>query len=201
MVQQCGQHKAQRPVCFPTSGKQTRTNGLWPIKTGHHNLAAMNQTHVPTETRGRSRGFTIVELMITVVVIAVLAALAYPSFLGAIRKSRRSDAVAALTQVQQAQERWRNNKAAYAGNALLTTAAPNGLGQPSAVSPSGYYDIAISGESASTYTLSATAKTGKTQAEDAGCQVMSVSLNGGNLTYSAAASGTPTSDPAGCWAR
>jgi type IV pilus assembly protein PilE len=136
-----------------------------------------------------------------VVVIAVLAALAYPSFLGAIRKSRRSDAVAALTQVQQAQERWRNNKAEYAGNALLTTAAPNGLGQPSAVSPSGYYDIAISNEGASTYTLTATAKTGKTQAEDSGCQVMNVSLNRGNLTYSAAASGTPTSDPAGCWAR
>jgi type IV pilus assembly protein PilE len=200
LAQQCGQHKAQRPGYFPTSGKQRRTNGLWSIKTGHHNCAAMNPTHVPTEKRGRSRGFTLVELMVTVVVIAVLAALAYPSFLGSIRKSRRSDAVAALTQVQQAQERWRNNKAAYAGNALLTTVAPNGLNQ-SAVSPSGYYDIAISGDGASTYTLTATAKTGKTQAEDAGCQVMSVSLNGGNLTYSAAASGTPTSDPAGCWAR
>jgi type IV pilus assembly protein PilE len=135
-----------------------------------------------------------------VVVIAVLAALAYPSFLGAIRKSRRSDAVAALTQVQQAQERWRNNKAAYAGNALLTTAAPDGLNQ-SAVSPSGYYDIAISGDGASTYTLTATAKSGKTQAGDTGCQAMSVSLSGGNLTYGGAASGNPTADPTGCWAR
>ncbi len=160
----------------------------------------MNATHVQIKTRARSRGFTLVELMITVVVVAILAALAYPSFLGSIRKSRRSDAVAALTQVQQAQERWRNNKAAYAGNALLTTAAPDGLGQ-SAVSPSGYYGIAISGDGASTYTLTATAIAGKTQAEDAGCQAMSVRLNGGNLTYSAGASGTPTSDPAGCWAR
>jgi type IV pilus assembly protein PilE len=160
----------------------------------------MNPTHLPTPTRQRSRGFTIVELMITVVVIAVLSALAYPSFLGAIRKSRRSDAVAALTQVQQAQERWRNNKDVYASNAQLTSAAPNGLAQ-SAVSPSGYYDIAIGGAGASTYTLTATAKSGKTQADDAGCQVMSVTLNGGNLVYSAAASGTPTSDPTGCWAR
>jgi type IV pilus assembly protein PilE len=194
------QQKAQRRVPFPTSGKQARTNGLWLIKTGHHNRVAMTATHNTSKSRSGSRGFTLVELMITVVVIAVLAALAYPSFLGAIRKSRRSDAVAALTQVQQAQERWRNNKAAYAGNALLTTAAPNGLNQ-SAVSPSGYYDISISDPGASTYTLTATAKSGKTQAGDTGCQAMSVSLSGGNLSYGGAASGNPTTDPTGCWAR
>jgi type IV pilus assembly protein PilE len=192
--------KDLRRAPFPTSGKQTQTNGLGQVKTGHQNRAAMKATRTYAKSRTRSCGFTLVELMITVVVIAVLAALAYPSFLGAIRKSRRSDAVAALTQVQQAQERWRNNKAAYAGNALLTTEAPNGLNQ-SAVSPSGYYDIAISGDGASTYTLTATAKSSKTQAEDAGCQVMSVSLARGSLTYGGAASGTPTSDPTGCWAR
>jgi type IV pilus assembly protein PilE len=155
----------------------------------------------PRHRRIRSqRGFTLVELMITVVVLAILAALAYPSFLSAIRKSRRSDAVAALTSVQQAQERWRNNKASYADNGILTTVAPNGLGQ-SATSPSGYYSVSISGESASAYTLTATATSTGTQAQDEGCQAMTVSLAGGNLTYGGASSGAPTTDPQRCWAR
>jgi type IV pilus assembly protein PilE len=160
----------------------------------------MNAFDAQPKPLAHQRGFTTVELLIAVVIIGLLSALAYPSFLGAIRKSRRSDAVAALTSVQQAQERWRNNKAAYADNAKLTTAPPDGLGQ-SAVSSSGYYDIAISGDGASAYTLTATAKTGKSQAADEGCQVMSVSLAGGNLSYSSAASGPAATDASGCWAR
>jgi type IV pilus assembly protein PilE len=145
------------------------------------------------------RGFTLIELVITIAVIAILAALAYPSFISAIRKSRRSDAVAALTTVQQAQERWRNNQALYASNGQLTT-APDGLGL-SATSPSRYYRISIENAGAAAYTLIATAADGSSQLLDEGCQAMSVSLSGGNLTYGGATSGAATTDPQRCWAR
>jgi type IV pilus assembly protein PilE len=52
----------------------------------------------------RHGGFTLIELMITVAIVAILAAVAYPSFMEQVRKSRRSDAITALNAVAQAQE-------------------------------------------------------------------------------------------------
>jgi type IV pilus assembly protein PilE len=40
----------------------------------------------------RARGFTLIELMITVTVVAILAAIAYPSYESYIRRSKRSEA-------------------------------------------------------------------------------------------------------------
>ena len=79
----------------------------------------------PTLLRRRPRrGFTLIEAMIVVAVVAILAAVALPSFMDSIRKGRRSDAFAAISQVQQAQERWRANHASYADQ--LSTAPPDG---------------------------------------------------------------------------
>ncbi len=89
------------------------------------------------------RGFTLIELMIALVVLGLLAGVALPSFLDAIRKSRRSDAIAALNTIMQAQERFRSNRAEYSNS--LTNAAngdPPGLGL-STTSPSGYYTLSL----------------------------------------------------------
>ncbi|ODV02152.1 MAG: hypothetical protein ABT20_15140 [Rubrivivax sp. SCN 70-15] len=148
----------------------------------------------------RRRGFTLIELAIAMVVLAILAAVALPTFTGSIRKSRRSDAFAALTAVQQAQERWRNNHGAYAPDSLLATAAPGGLGQ-SATSSSGYYGIAITSADATDYVLTATAVSGKSQAQDANCQVMAMRMQGGNLDYGSGASSAAYPDASNCWAK
>ena len=65
------------------------------------------------------RGFTLLELMIAVAVIAILASLAYPSYLDSVRKSRRADGMAALMNVQLAQQKLRSNCRFFAGS--LTT--------------------------------------------------------------------------------
>jgi type IV pilus assembly protein PilE len=131
------------------------------------------------------RGFTLIELMITVVIVAILAAVAYPSFMDSVRKGRRSEAFAALTAVQQAQERWRSNRATYAGsvsNAATDTETP-GLGM-SFTAPDRYYDIAIVGSASATgYEVVATGVAGKSQADDSACRRLGIRLSGGALTY------------------
>jgi type IV pilus assembly protein PilE len=60
-----------------------------------------------------SRGFTLIEVMITVVIVAVLAAIAYPSYTNHLRKSARAEAKVRLTQIAQLQERHFTEKNTY----------------------------------------------------------------------------------------
>ncbi|MCA0239716.1 MAG: prepilin-type N-terminal cleavage/methylation domain-containing protein [Proteobacteria bacterium] len=151
-----------------------------------------------TVTR-KARGFTLIELLIAVVVIGILAAIAFPSFMGSIRKSRRSEAFTALAAIQQAQERWRSNNAAYATN--LTAALPTGLG---IVSPTtgGYYTLSLDNVTEKSYDAIATAVSGTSQAADGDCAKLGVRLSGGNLTY-ASSNGDPLNYVAidKCWVR
>lgn len=52
-----------------------------------------------------SRGFTLIELMVTVVIIGILATIAYPSYTRLIQASHRADAQASMLEVSQAMER------------------------------------------------------------------------------------------------
>ena len=145
---------------------------------------------------GSAHGFTLIELMVVVAIVGILASVAYPSFMSQVRKSRRSDAVAAMSQFQQAQERWRANKPTYASQAQATattnppaTTPPTepGLGL-SAATPGGYYTLAVSSNTATGYTLTASAVSGKSQASDTGCTPLTVVVtNGTAITDSAQA--------------
>ena len=147
------------------------------------------------------RGFTLIEIMIAVAIVAILAAIALPSFLDSVRKGRRSEAFAALSALQQAQKRWRGNRAEYAADAQLTvavTANPPGLGL-ARTTPNAYYSLLLSATGANGYTATATGQAG--QAEDGACKVLAVRVLGGNISYGSGAAAADFTDPGRCWAR
>lgn len=138
----------------------------------------------PSQTR--SRGFTLIELMMAVAVLGIIVAVALPSYNDSIRKSRRTDAFTALSNVQQAQERWRANNPAYCDQ--LTAAAnatPAGLAQPSTTS-NGHYTVSLESVSATGYALVATAISTSSQANDGSCARLRVRVAAGNILYGSA---------------
>lgn len=104
----------------------------------------------------RLRGFTLIELMIVVVVIAVLAAIAIPNFLEQSRKGRRSEALKAIGDVQMALERWRAEHTSYSGCSACTTGVSTDN-----------YSVAVTNEGGTTYTITAT-RQGKQQNDRCG---------------------------------
>ena len=120
-----------------------------------------------------TRGFTLVELLVVMVVVAILAAVAVPSYRDQVRKGRRAEAHEALMKVQTAQERWRSNNVSYAA----TVAA---LGQP-ATSASGNYAISLAAASGTGYTATATAQS--KQAGDTACGAITVVVANNVTTY------------------
>ena len=154
-------------------------------------------------TRQRTAGFTLIELMVALAVTGILLAVALPSFMDSIRKSRRSEAFTALSALQLAQERWRSNNALYASNLSNgPTATPPGLGIPATTGPGGYYTLSIDTVTATGYVATANGS-GSSQANDGQCAKLSVQVDRGAILVAGCASCTTFSYAAtnACWKR
>ena len=77
------------------------------------------------DNSARARGFTLVEVIITVAIVAILAAVALPSYREHVRKSRRAEAQAYLMAVASRQQQFLLDTRAYAPDlATVGIAAP-----------------------------------------------------------------------------
>jgi type IV pilus assembly protein PilE len=102
------------------------------------------------------RGFTLLELMIVLVVIAILAAIAFPSYTRYGYRARRTDGQKLLMSIASAQERYYALHNAYADLATIGYATGT-----TATSEAGYYTAsvavtAVSSLDAQAYTATAT---------------------------------------------
>lgn len=115
------------------------------------------------------RGFTLIELMIVVVIIAILASIAYPSYQQFVRRSARADAKTALLENAQFLERNYTVANRYdqdsAGNAIDNSSLP--VQHSPREDGTAKYDITIeTDEDGRTYTLSATPASGSSMDGD-----------------------------------
>lgn len=91
----------------------------------------------------KSRGFTLIELIIGITIVGILMAIAVPSYQNHLRKGRRAEAQAFLMQVSQRQQQYLLDARTYAfGGSALTDL---GLTPPTTVST--YYAISVTGAS------------------------------------------------------
>jgi type IV pilus assembly protein PilE len=133
----------------------------------------------------RQRGFTLLELMIVVIVIAILAAIAISNYQKQVRKSRRAEAKQVLMDGSLREEKWRSNNPKYFG----TDSSAANIALFGSLASSTYYTVTITtAESATDYTMTAVPKGDQTSDS---CGTLQVSSSSGTLTKSPATSG--------CW--
>ncbi|MEX8501676.1 MAG: type IV pilin protein [Leptothrix ochracea] len=132
---------------------------------GHH---THRTHHIP-------RGWTLLELVVVCGLIALLSTLALPSYRDHVLRSRRMEALSALMQIEQAQERRRSFQPSYtdilgAGGLDLPATTPNGLYQ--------FNLSTVVGTESSAYSITAIAQ--GAQADDSPCQRLGVTLSAGS---------------------
>lgn len=135
----------------------------------------------------RQTGFTLIEMMVVIVIVGILASIAYPSYTEYVKRGNRTEGQALLSDAAARQERYFNQN-----NAYVTTAADIsklGMNLSSNKSATGKYVFSVSKvDGDGGYTLTATQQFGDTK-----CGNLTLTANG---VRGATASGASASD---CW--
>jgi type IV pilus assembly protein PilE len=130
--------------------------------------------------RSRARGVTLIELLTVIVVVAILASVAIPSYRRYLLRAQRSEAKIALLQLQTAQEKFYLQNNAYTDKVTVSSTAPSpGLGLLG-LSETSKYDITVTnlGAGGQSYTATASPHAGGGQTDDAECANYTITERG-----------------------
>jgi type IV pilus assembly protein PilE len=147
----------------------------------------MNNLRMAEAPRRRSMlGVTLLELMAVVMVIGILGMIALPNYRQYVMRAQRTEAKAALLQLQTNQERFYLANRIYSGD-------PDQLGFPGDLTERGTYTLAIAGAGVNGYTATATPRAGAdiNMAADADCTSFSITAQGVRTATGG--------DPVRCW--
>jgi len=132
------------------------------------------------------RGFTLIELMIVVLVVAILATIAVPSYRSYLLRAHRTDATSALLRIRTAEEKFflQNPQMGYTnefGPAGLHMAPAAGGTLPS---ENGHYTVQVAvpdptpGATPQSFLITATPTAGGAQMDDTRCTSFTLSSDG-----------------------
>ena len=136
------------------------------------------------QMRKHMRGVTLIELMIVVVVVSILAAIAYPNYQEFTARAKRNEARAALLRLATNQERFYLNNNTFSAD--LTTI---GFSSSPFTTETGYYVVVVTAANASNFTATATYQLGGSEANK--CRTFTIDGRGQKTS-------TPDTD---CWTR
>lgn len=135
----------------------------------------------------RERGFTLIEVMIVLAIVAILAAVAFPSYQETMIKNRRADGKIALTEAAARLERFFTENNNY-GNTIDNIGGIGGK----LVSPEAYYSVSLANPCGNTSCYTLTAARQGVQLKDTKCGDLT-------LTHIGSRGETGTLDVDDCW--
>ncbi len=98
------------------------------------------------------KGFSLIELLVAVAIVGILAAIAYPSYVDQVRKSRRAEAQNLLMEIAQREERYYAQNATYTNDlTVLNYSVASNL-----PTENGHYQVSITAADSTNYTIEAT---------------------------------------------
>lgn len=105
----------------------------------------MNRLAQPGVARFHRRGFTLIEVMVTVAIVAILASVAMSSYAQYVVRGKRAAAQAAMLDIANREEQFLLANRSYADKPTLEA---NGYALPSAIAANYSYDVAAVGTGA-----------------------------------------------------
>jgi type IV pilus assembly protein PilE len=136
----------------------------------------------PKQFSRRSGGFTLIELMIACVILAIIVAVALPSYNQQTQKARRSDARNALLDLAGREERYLSVSSSY--TSVNANVGYGGVVWPQVVQPNQFYEVTVTVPDPAytglgpSFILTAVPAPGSPQASDTQCATFTVNQVG-----------------------